>query len=139
VKSITVHSTWTADTLSARSSEWQSWVQVLFDIYQSIKIHGWDFLEINIVTDIFWLVSGVFWIVFIDQEPFHGCFLHLSQVGIVLYDVVRIEVAFDCGSNTLEEDWSFVSWDWFMLRTGWERVTSKVEWLSQKSDHQNII
>ena len=125
MKSVTVHCAWTTDTFSARSSERQSWVQIFLDIKQSIKIHRWDFLEVDVVANIFGLIVRVLWVVFIDQEPFHGCFLLWCQVGIVLYNVVRIKIAFDCRSYTFEEDWSFVSWDWLVMWARRKCITSE--------------
>jgi len=107
VKSVTVHGAWAADTFSAGSSERKGWVEVVFNVNQGVKVHGWNFLQIDVIADVFGFVFWVFGVVFIDQESLHGCLLFCSKAWIMLLNVVWIQISLDCGCHTLEKYWSF--------------------------------
>ena len=104
MQTVTVHGTWSTNSFSAWSSEWQCWIQILFYVNQGIQIHGRNLLQINIIAHIFGLVIGIFRIIFIDEESFHGGFFLRGEVGIMLFNIVGIQIAFYCWRNTLEED-----------------------------------
>ena len=109
MKTITVHGTGSANSFSAWSSESESWIKIILDIDKCVKVHGWDFLEIDIVADVFGLIIGILGIVFIDEKSFHGGFLFWGERGIMLYDVVGVEISFDGGGDALEEDVGLIS------------------------------
>lgn len=92
MKSVAVHGARPTNTLSARSSEGQSRIKVVLDIDERIKIHGRHFFEIDVITDVFGLIFGIFRIVLVDQETFHGGFLLSGERWIVLSDIVGIHV-----------------------------------------------
>ena len=104
MQAVTVHSTRATNTLTARATESESRVKIFLDVEQGIQVHRRDLLQVNVVADILGLVSGVFRVILVDEEALHGGLLRRGQVGIVLYDVVGIEVAFHSGSHAFEED-----------------------------------
>lgn len=78
VDSVAVHGAGAADSFSARAAEGEGGIQVVFDIDESIEVHGWYFLEIDVVADIFGLVVGYGRVILINQKPLHFGFLLLS-------------------------------------------------------------
>lgn len=108
MQTVTVHGAGAADSLSAGPSKGESGVEVVLDVKQSIKIHGRDLLEVDIVADVFGFVLGVLGIVFVDEEALHFGLFFGAQGRIVLHDVVGIEVALHGRGHTLEKDGSLV-------------------------------
>ena len=92
MESVTVHGARSTNTFSARSSEGKSRIKVFLDIDERIKIQGGHFFEIDVIADVFGLIFGIFRIVLVDQETFHGGFLFRGEGWIMLSDIVRIHV-----------------------------------------------
>lgn len=107
MKTITVHGAWAANALSARSSERKSRVVVILDIDKGVKIHRRKLSQVNVVTDVFWFIRWILWVVLVNQKSFHCSLLLCSQRWIMLSNVVRIEISLHCWCHTFEKDWGF--------------------------------
>ena len=92
MQSIAVHGARPTDPLTAGASEGKSGVLIFLDVEKSIKVHGWDFFEVNIIADIFWFVAGVLGVVSVDEEAFHLGLIFGGERRIMFDDVIRIEI-----------------------------------------------
>ena len=76
--SIDVHGAGAADTLTARATEAESWVDLILDLDKGIKEHRSTLLRVDVVSDISWAIIGVVRVAAIDVDALHVLFLFVS-------------------------------------------------------------
>ena len=107
MQTIAVHCARATDSFPAGSPERQCRIHVLLDVDESIQVHGGNFLQIDVVADVFGFIGGIFRVILVDEESLHGCFLLGSERRVMLLDVVRVHVALDRGGHAFEENRCF--------------------------------
>jgi hypothetical protein len=135
VKPIAVHRAGTTDSLTARASEGKSRIEVILDVEKGIQVHRWNFFEVYVVADVFGLIVGVLRIVFIDEEALHFGLILGRDGGVVLHDVVGVQITFHSRSHALEEDGSLVLGDGRVVMACGESECGEHQCGSQQLNH----
>lgn len=107
VQSVTVHGAAAADALSARAPEGECGIHIVLNVEQGVEVHGRNLLEVDVVADVFGLVVGLFGVVAVDEEPLHFGFVGFGDGGIVLDDVVAVQITLDGCRDAFKEYLAF--------------------------------
>lgn len=135
---IAVNCAWSANPFSAGPPEGQSAVQVILKVDESIQIHGRYLSQINIVWDILGHVVLVRGVISIDEESLHLALLLLCQVGIMLFDVIGIEVALHRRGYTLEKYMGLLLYVVHLLMVAWTECESQTQSSCYAAQHYSI-
>ena len=105
MSSVDVHRAGAADTLAARSSEGERWINLILDLDEGVKEHGSALLHVDVVGNVLGFVVRVVGVGSIDVNALHRLLLLIGEALIELLRVVDLEhVANVCETRSFVQD-----------------------------------